>query len=154
MPTSPSPLLRNRSPPSPPPRADRAPFEARLDQLGEGAGAVADVVLILGSHFAERHRVSIRHEYGVVAEAALAARRPRQRPMALAAKRRALAPMLIWRPGERQHRDEMGLPGLVAQFAMHPLHCDAEILGLPGPARRIDAGRAAERRHHQAGIVG
>src|SRR5712671_127567 len=74
--------------------------KARLDQLREGAGAVADVVLIRGSHFAERHLVAIRHEYGIVAEAALAARRPGQPPMDLATKRRDLAPMLIWRPGE------------------------------------------------------
>ena len=41
-------------------------------------------------------------------------------------------------------------PAAVARSAL----IAAEILGLAGPARRIDAGRAAERIDHEAGIVG
>src|SRR4029077_19933931 len=124
--------------------------KTRLDQLREGTGAVADPVLMLGIDFAEGLIVSIRHKYGVVAEAALAARRPGQPTVYLAAKclDRAV------RPGQRQHRDEIRAPVLLAELAMDPLHRDAEVFCRAGPARRIDAGRAIERRDDQPGIIG
>src|SRR5205085_5971915 len=129
-------------------------FKTRLDQLRKGASAVADLVFEIRIEFSEGQIIAIRYEYGVVAEAALAARRPGQLTIDLAAERLDRGTLLRWRPGQRQHRDEMGAARLVAQLALHPLHRDAEILGRAGPARRIDPGRAIERRNHQPGIIG
>src|SRR5579862_5335601 len=111
-------------------------------QFREGVGAVADAVLQFGVHFAEGFVVAIRHEHRVVAEAARPARRPDETSMRLAAK----GGFLAIRPGEREDRDEMGAPVLLsAEFRLHPRHRGAEILPRPGPARRIDARRAAKR---------
>src|SRR5205823_8452159 len=102
--------------------------KARPHQFREGAGTMADLML-RGIDLCKGPVVSIRHEYGVVAEAALAARRPGQLALDLAAEQRHFAV----RPGERQHRDEMGAAVLVGQFPLNPLHRDAEILIRPGP---------------------
>ncbi len=50
--------------------------EARLDQLAEGLGAMADLMLALGIHLAKGLAAPIGQEHGVIAEAALAPRRP------------------------------------------------------------------------------
>src|SRR5206468_6076025 len=96
--------------------------KARVHQLFEGAGAVADPALC-GVQFPEGHLVSIRDEYWVVAEAALAAGRPSETALHLGSEESELA----IRPRQRQHGDEMGPPVILSQFAMHPLHRSAEI---------------------------
>ena len=57
-------------------------------------------------------------------------------------------------PGHAQRADEMGGAALRAQFVVHTGHGDREILGRPGPARRVDAGRAAQAIHTQPAVVG
>ena len=98
---------------------------------------------------AEGHLVPVGDKHRIVAEAAFAARRPHEASVDLSAKSRDLA----LRPGQRQHRHEMGAFVPAAKFAPHALHRDPEILVRPGPARRVDAGSAVERRHDQPGIV-
>src|SRR5438874_8861194 len=88
--------------------------KARRHQLFEGAGAVADPALC-GVQFPEGHLVSIRHEYRVVAEAALAAGRPGETALYLGAEESDLA----IGPRQREHGDEMRMPVFFSQFAMH-----------------------------------
>src|SRR6202011_3257776 len=119
-----------------------AVLEAAFDKLGEGAGAVTDPMFLCRLDFAEGRLPALGHEHRVVAEAALAARRPDQGSCDLAAEQVEIAVA----PGERQHRDEEGAAVLLAEFAMHALHRDAKILGRAGPARGIDPRRAAQSR--------
>src|SRR5205085_11821480 len=99
---------------------------------------VADLVLVGRVHLAKSHLIIVWHKYGVVAEAVLAARWPGQLALYLAAEQRHFAV----RPGERQHRDELGAAVLVSQLSLNPLHRDPEILARPGPTRRVDSRRA------------
>ena len=64
-------------------------------------------------------------------------------------------------PGEAEHGDEAGrarVSGVVRagrlEAVLDALHGGGEILVRPGPARRIDAGIAAQRIDAEAGIVG
>src|SRR6266705_2467717 len=72
--------------------------KARRHQLFEGADAVADPALC-GVQFSEGHLVSIRHEYGVVAEPELAAGRPGETAVYLGVEQSDLA----IRPRQREH---------------------------------------------------
>ena len=98
-----------------------------------------------------------RHEHRVVAEAALAARRPDQRAVDL-----ALEASRTWPSGQaqRQRADELGArrsgvwPPRAAARARPAPCASAKSLSGPGPARRVDAGRAVQRRRREAGIVG
>src|SRR5436305_13610211 len=76
------------------------------DQLCDGAGAMANPVLEIGVDFAKGMIVVLGDEYGVVAETALAPWRSSQYAMHLPTEQRLLA----IRPGQRHHRDEVGLP--------------------------------------------
>src|SRR3546814_1408902 len=83
-------------------------------------------------------------EHRVVAEAAVAARRPHRLAMHLPLHRFGVAV----RPGEAEGAGEPGPPvaGAGSQQRRPDLfHCGSEILGRPGPARRVDARLASER---------
>ena len=56
-------------------------------------------------------------------------------------------------PGQRQGGDKIRAPVLVAQFVLDALHGHVKIFAWSGPAGRIDAGVAAQRRHNQARVV-
>ena len=62
------------------------------------------------------------------------------------------------RHGQRQARRRIWRKNRVAFFSRNsfstPRHGDAEILGRPGPARRINARRAIQRIHPKTGIIG
>src|SRR4051812_39021871 len=120
--------------PTPPPQSGLR-REARGDELGEGVGAVADAVLLVRLDLAEGEGPALGDEHRVVAEAAVAARRPDQVPVDLAAEGLGVSVG----PGERERRDEMGAPvRLALQLRLDAGHRDREILGRPRPARRID----------------
>ena len=58
-------------------------------------------------------------------------------------------------PGEAERADEPGRPVRgVTGFAMDPLHGGGEVLRGRRPSGRVDAGRAAQCRDAEAGIVG
>src|SRR5512143_3950443 len=86
--------------------ARRSRREAGRDQQAEGLGPMADGMLADGIHLAEGLAAALGQEDRVVAEAALAARRPDEAPvdMALEALDMAVG------PGERERADEMGAP--------------------------------------------
>ena len=88
-------------------------------------------------------------EHRVVAETLIATGRPGQAAVDLAAKHLGAAVG----PGEGEDGDEMGGGVLVAERLPHPFHREVEIPLRPGPARRIDAGVAAQRRHDEPRIV-
>jgi hypothetical protein len=112
---------------------------------------VAHGVFLRRVHLAERCAFALGHEHRIVAETLGAARRPDQAAAHLAAKSRDMPVG----PGERQHRDEAGAPVAGAGKAfLHQRHGLGKIALRPGPARGIDAGRAVERRHDEAGIIG
>src|SRR5713101_8554133 len=53
-----------------------ATLETAFDEPGEGMGAMADLVLFHGVHFAEGQGAPKRHEHRVVTETPVAPRRP------------------------------------------------------------------------------
>lgn len=112
---------------------------------------MADGVLGCGLHLAEGLAAAFRYEDRVIAEAARATRRKDEVAMHLAAEDFDVAVG----PGERQCRDERGAPiGMAGKRDLDPPHRRGEIPVRPRPARRIDAGCAAERGHRQSRIVG
>ena len=110
----------------------------------------------LAGHLAECKLISVGKEHRIVAEPHAAARRPDQGPVHPALKCLQMAV----RPGHAERRDEVRSPGrrgrraLCAQAVFDLPHRGSKILGRPGPARRVDARRSAERFDHQPGIVG
>src|SRR5204863_1904365 len=78
--------------------------KARLDQLGEGAAAMADRVLLRRRHLGVGARLAGRLEAGIVAVAAAAARRPDDATVEHAVHQ---LDMLVG-PGERQRAMEGG----------------------------------------------
>src|SRR5215469_5514563 len=111
---------------------------------------MADLVLLRRVHLSKGLSPAQRHEYRVVAKAAVAPRRPGQRAGHLAAEELDTASG----PGESEDGDEYRIAVLAAELLLDPLHRDIEILGRPGPARRVDPRSAAERRDDETGIVG
>src|SRR5262249_36270259 len=95
-----------------------AAIKAALDELGEGAGAMADPMLFGRVDFPEGQSSAQRYEDRVVAEAAVAAGRPGEPAFDLAAEHLGVAV----RPGQRKHRDKSGAAVLAAEFPMNPLH--------------------------------
>src|SRR5450755_983700 len=125
--------------------------KTRCDELAERLGAVADGVFRVGVHLAEGLRPAIWQERRIVAEPTLAARRPDQRAVRLAAANLDMAV----RPGERQGGDEKGAAiDLAGEPVLDALHRHGKILARSGPARRTDARVAAERRYDEAGVIG
>src|SRR5215469_15366571 len=120
------------------------------DELREGAGAMADPMLLRGIQFAEGQLSALRDEHRVVAETAIATRRPGKASRDLASEELGLAVS----SRQREHGDKVGVAVFVADLLVNPLHRDPEVLCRAGPAGRIDPWRAAERRHDKAGIVG
>ena len=95
--------------------------------------------------------MAVGKEYGVVAEAFATPGRPHQRAVDAALEGLAVTVG----PGEREGADEMGAAvRLVLEGPFHPRHRPGEVPLRPGPACRMDARRAPERRHHQARVVG
>ena len=91
----------------------------------------------------------------VVAEAMRAARRKGESPVHAALDGLAVTV----RPAERKRADEIGrrADGLLPacrKLRLDAVHRHAKVLPRPRPAGGIDAGRAVERGHHEAGIVG
>src|SRR3954463_3785294 len=104
-------------------------------------------VLLVATHLAERKLEAVRQEHRIVTEALIPARRPDQRTLDPALEFLGMSV----RPCGAQHRDEMR-PALLrregialAQAGLDLLHRAAEVLGLAGPACRINARRALER---------
>ena len=113
-------------------------------------GAVADQVLLGGVHFAEgrsrrRARTSGRSRSR---DRRAAARRGGRGPRRGTARSRRRA-----RPGRAPRRNGRCGPGRRARAATRSIATRKSFAG-PGPARRVDPGRAAERRHDEPGIVG
>ena len=138
-------------------------LEAGCRELEERPGAVREAlalrrqaVLLVGRHLAEGARMAVGQEHRVVAEAGGSARRPYQRAFDGAFE---LLEMAV-RPGDAERGDELRLAqrravgAMVLQHGFDRLHGAGEILVLAGPARGMDAGRAAERIDRQPGIVG
>src|SRR5215471_13590207 len=95
------------------------------DELCEGAGAVADMVLFGGVQFAKGERAAARNEHWIVAETFVAARGPGQRSGHLAAKELGAA---LGR-GKGEHGNKPRLTILVAEFLMNSRHRGLKILG-------------------------
>src|SRR5438105_1838427 len=110
---------------------------------------MAGPVLLGRVHLAERQGAAARHEDRVVAEAAIAPRRPDKAAVNLTAKQLDIAV----RPGKGENRDERGARVSAAELAVDPLHRHPEILVGTGPAGGMNPGRAAEPRDGEAGIV-
>src|SRR5690606_21048046 len=137
--------------------------QARPREAGEGAGAMRQALalavpamLLLGAHLAEATLISVRQEHRIVAEAIVAARRPYQPALDLAAifLRAAIG------KGEAEDGDEARLAPLrrnragLLQSVLDEAHGGSKILAGARPARRIDARIAIERIDGEAGIVG
>src|SRR5262249_28980455 len=113
-------------------------------------------VLLLARHLAEGAWVPVRQKHRIVAETLVAAWRPYQHTVDAALE----GLNMTVRPGDAERRDEVrgtrrGRRRAEAlQLLLDVAHGAAEILVGAGPARRMDARRAAERIDHEAGIVG
>src|SRR5690606_36173953 len=114
-----------------------------------------DAVLLHAADLAEGTPEALRLEHRIVTEAFRAARRPDEM-----AEHAALEEVLMpIRPGKAERGHEMRLArrrrlsATLAQLVVDARHRGGEILRLPGPARREDAGRAVERVDSKAGVV-
>ena len=113
-------------------------------------------MLLVARHLAEGPGMAVRQEHRIVAEARGSTRRPHQR--ALDGSLEFLEVPVG--PGDAERRHELRLPqrraigAVVAQHRFDRFHGAREVLVVAGPARRVDAGRAAERIDRQPGIVG
>src|SRR5262249_35281617 len=125
-------------------------LETILDELGEGAGAVADPVLRRRLHLPGGQGAAQRHENPIVAKTPLAPRRAHQPSLDLTTEELDIGV----RPGEGKNGNKRGAPVAVAELAVNPLHRDPEILVAAGPAGGVDAGRSAEGRDDEPGIIG
>src|SRR5690606_24319909 len=91
----------------------------------------------------------------IIAETVATARRPNDMTVNFALEEADFA----IRPGEAQHRDEVGAQWLAVptlalyQFIMHALHRDGEVAIRACPIGGVDAGLAAERIDLDAAIV-
>ena len=121
-------------------------------ELAEGVGAVAHLVLHRGVELAERLLVADRHEHRVVAEAAVAARRPHERSVDPAVERLGLA---VVGPGDRQRAGEVGgaaprrarsLRLRARPFPSRASSRDCRPRLPPSARRKCPAGREAHRR--------
>ena len=135
------------------PRSSPAAGSRRAGQLAEGSRAMADGVLASGSISPKVCVMAVGHEDRVVAEAVCAARRPHQGPVDLAFDGLDMAVG----PGERQRADEtcaavVRLPTLPSRRPAPWRRAKSALRARP--ARRIDAGRAVQRRDREPGIVG
>src|SRR5260370_19242310 len=124
-------------------------LESSFDELGEGAGAVADPVLPAGFDLAEGQHVAVGNEDRVVAETAVAARWPDEPALDLAAEEFGVSVG----PGESEHCDKRGAAIPVAELAVNSLHRNPKILVLAGPAGGIDPRLPAERGDDETGII-
>src|SRR6185312_12045661 len=123
-------------------------LETRLDQQAKSAAAVADGVLLRVRHLRGRSVLADRLEAGIVAVAALSARRPDDGTIERAMHH---LEMLVG-PGERQHAVEGGdarcvrigyvTLGELVLDAAHAHHC---ITVRPFPVGRVDTRLAAQR---------
>src|SRR3970040_1271504 len=112
---------------------------------------MAYLVFLCGRHLAEGCVAAQRPEHGVVAEALGPPGRPYQRALDLAPEGLDVAV----RPRQGQRADEARAAILLAfQRVLDPLHGNREVLPGSGPAGRMDAGPAAERRDREPRIVG
>src|SRR5262249_43569606 len=117
--------------------------------MREAAPLWWQAVLFLCAHFAKGAIMAVGQEHRIVAESRTAARRPDQRAVDA---RRELFEMAIG-PCDTECRDKMRAAlrcrGGAAreQFLFDLLHGVAEVAGLAGPARRVDARRAVGRIH-------
>ncbi len=112
---------------------------------------MADGVLGGRLYLAEGEGAAFWHEDRIIAEAFITARRPDQAAFDPALEHRAFA------AGTRQREcaHEGGAAIVLALQRVFDLaHGDGEILSRPGPAGGVDAGRTAQRRDREAGIVG
>src|SRR5262245_32016359 len=97
-------------------------------------------------HFTKSLLVPAGQEHRIITEAALAARRPDEGAMHLAAE---ILDMAV-RPGDGEHADEMRSTALRQGGALRLkllldiAHGEGEILGGSRPARRIEAGIAIQ----------
>src|SRR5205809_1403147 len=118
-----------------------------------GERAVADALLLTIAQLAERPAEWRIKEHRVVAETAVAARRGRDRPLR-DALHRALAAGLV------DERDDAAKArgALLARHRAQTLERQRDAAGVVEPgaaeARRVQAGRATERVHLEAGVVG
>src|ERR1700731_1435136 len=125
-------------------------MKVALDELGEGAGAVANAVLLDRVDFAEGQGCALRDEDRIVAKTSIAPRRPGEAAFDFSAKQF----FAIAREGEGEDRNKSGAPVLVAEFAVNPFHGYLEIFGGAAPAGGVDPGSTAQHRHDETGIVG
>ena len=111
---------------------------------------------LVGAHLPEGALKAVGLEQRIVAEALLAARRPHRDAVDAALEFFHVAV----RPGETERGDEMAAPlfgrfrAALDQQRLDFVHGETEILVGSGPARRMNAGLAAERIDHQAAVVG
>src|SRR5690242_10615144 len=114
--------------------------EERIDKLPECHRAVRDLMLGVGVHFTKGLAPALGQEHRIIAEAALAARRPDESAMHLAAE---ILDMAV-RPGDREHAHEMRLACIGRccapsfELLLDIAHGKGEVLGWSGPACRID----------------
>ena len=112
-------------------------------------------MLLVARHLAEGERKAVGQEHRVVAEPLGAAWRPHQRAVDLGLE---FLEMPV-RPRDAQRRDEMRLAlvrrrrAALAQQRIDARHRGGEILRRSGPARRMDAGLAAEGIDREARVV-
>src|SRR5207245_2661756 len=107
-------------------------------------------------HLAEGAGMAGGQKHRIVAETLLAARRPDERAVDGALE---FLDVFVG-PGEAERADEMRRAlaartrAALAQLVFHDLHGPPKVFLRARPARRIDAGIAAERIDRQPGIVG
>src|SRR5262249_34777584 len=136
--------------------------KAMLRELEKGARPVRQPaparrqpVLFFGAHLAEGAVAAVGEKNRIVAKATAAARRPDDGAVDAARERLRHAV----RPCEAERRHEGRAPSvqrrrsLCLELLLDDPHRLAEILLFAGPARRIDAGLAAERCDDEAGVI-
>ena len=126
----------------------------RRHELAERVGTMADRMFELRIQLAEGPPVAHGHEHRVVAEAAIASRRPNQRAVDAALEGLGLTvvgPGNGERAGEMRGRRGVRLSRLdLAPDLFHGAHPVALAVFILGPARREDA-RAARAAHRRTG---
>src|SRR5438128_1408477 len=105
---------------------------------------MAHRVLGGGIHLAEGEAIALRYEDGIVAEAALAARREGERAIDAA----FIGFALPVRSCQGENANEIGAAvGIAFELAFDARHGGGKIFSRPGPARRMDARRALQNRN-------
>src|ERR1700741_1838896 len=111
---------------------------------------MADPVFLSGVQFAECQCPAYRDEHRVIAEAAVAPRRPSQSAWHLSAEELDMAVG----PSEGENGNERSAAVAVAEFPVNPSLRRWKTLARPGPPSRINPRGAAKRGNDETGIIG